>query len=285
MRKIIDTHLHTWSLDKFDYYWLKNETSILNRNYELAEIEPQIEKAGVTAAILVQATNQITESNWLLQLSERYSWVLGAVVWLPLTQPHEVERLLKVYKADPFFKGVRHQIHDEQNPKWLLQTPVLESLHLLAENHIPYDLVGINHHHIDTAIKVAEKVTDLRVVFDHLNQLPVGNDMPYKIWSELLAEASKHPNFYAKLSGMGTAINKGSTWNARDIEPYLQFIFNCFGTDKVFCGGDWPVSLLAGSYEYTWLQYQKVIGTLISTEQQEQVFHKNAEHFYQVKHF
>jgi len=38
MKKIIDTHLHTWDIDKLDYYWLKNDTSILTKTYLLDEV-------------------------------------------------------------------------------------------------------------------------------------------------------------------------------------------------------------------------------------------------------
>jgi L-fuconolactonase len=29
-----------------------------------------------------------------------------------------------------------------------------------------------------------------------------------------------------------------------DIKPYIAFALEQFGSDRCFCGGDWPVSLL-----------------------------------------
>ena len=40
-----------------------------------------------------------------------------------------------------------------------------------------------------------------------------------------------------------------------------------FGTERCFCGGDWPVSELAGSYSKTWSIYKEVINDLIKEKE------------------
>jgi L-fuconolactonase len=37
--EIIDTHVHIWNFAKAEYEWLKNDTSVLNRNYEIEELQ------------------------------------------------------------------------------------------------------------------------------------------------------------------------------------------------------------------------------------------------------
>jgi L-fuconolactonase len=282
MNTIIDTHLHTWNLEKLDYYWLKNDTSILSRTYAIEEINEERKLASISSAILVQATNNLQESDWLLQLAERYDWIGGAVIWLPLMQPAEVEKLMIKYRSNPFFKGVRHQIHDEPNDEWLLQPDVLKSLSILAEHNIPYDIVGIKLNHLKTAIRIAEKLPLLRLVLDHLNQLPVTDTVPKEEWKRLMKICAEHKNIYAKISGLGTALQKGNLWASEDIKPHIDYILETFGVHKVFCGSDWPVSLLAGSYTYTWKQYTNVIETLLREPDIKKVYHENAEQFYQL---
>jgi L-fuconolactonase len=88
-------------------------------------------------------------------------------------QPGKLEQvLLETYSQNTYFKGVRHLIHNEQDPNWLLKNEVIESLAILAKNNFPYDIVGIVPQHIETALKVAERVPELKMVFDHLNQPP-----------------------------------------------------------------------------------------------------------------
>lgn len=278
--KIIDTHLHCWDLQKLDYYWLKGDTSLLAKNYFVEDIRPEMEKSGVTGAVLVQATNSIEETDWFLQLAAHNDWILGAVGWLPLQQPAEVERLLSLYKLNPFFKGVRHQIHDEADDAWLLQPTVLESLRMLMDADVPYDLVGIKPAHIATALKLAEKLPNLRMVFDHINQAPFKEGLQGNRWTELMKEAATHPQFFAKISGLGTGTGKPFEWTDADVAPFVEFILKGFGTSRVFCGGDWPVSLLAGSYTYTWQQYKATFDRLLTDEEKIQVYEINAEKFY-----
>ena len=147
---------------------------------------------------------------------------------------------------------------------------------------LPYDLVGILPQHIETALKVAEMVPGLKMVFDHLNQPPIAAKEEFGKWGELMKEAAGNRNFYAKISGLGTTSQNLAGWTAADIEPYIAFVIKQFGTDRCFCGGDWPVSLLAGSYTRTWNTYMEVMNNLLSEEDQEKVFYSNAKHFYKL---
>jgi len=279
---IIDTHIHIWDFEKAEYLWLKGNTSILNRTYQLEELEPERVAAGIDGGVLVQAANNIEDTNFMLQVATQSPWITGVVGWLPLKDPVETQRLLREeYGAHEYFKGVRHMIHDEADPKWLLQSEVLESLHILARHKLPYDVVGILPEHILTALKVAELVPNLNMVFDHLNQPPISSNEKFGEWGALMKEAATRKNIYAKISGLGTC-SKMMNWNANHIQPYIEFVFEHFGIDRCFCGGDWPVSLLAGSYIKTWEVYQEVIGKLLSEEQQDKVYNENAVEFYQL---
>jgi L-fuconolactonase len=282
MHEIIDTHIHSWNFDKARYEWLENDNSILNRNYEIEELETARVKAGIAGGVLVQAANNLEDTGWMLEVASRTSWLQGVVGWLPLTDPAATEKLLtEKYLRQPYFKGVRHLIHDEKDPRWLLQPTVIESLSLLAKHDIAYDVVGVLTQHIETAMEVANKVPGLRMIFDHLNQPPVGND--FGRWGELMREAAKHKNFFVKISGLGTASKKFNSWTEDDIRPCIEFVLQHFGEDRCCCGGDWPVSLLAGSYAGTWKAYKNVLSELLNEKSQEKVFSINAKLFYKLK--
>jgi len=281
MNRLIDTHIHIWNLSRAEYPWLKGNTSILNRTYDLNELEPQRKTMGITAGILVQAANNAADTAWMIRTAESHPWITGVVGWLPLQDPAATARILEEnYRPSGILKGVRHLIHDEPDPRWLLQDTVLESLGLLAARDIPYDLVGVLPAHIETALKVAEKWPALRMVFDHCNQPPIGRVDSQ--WEALMTAAATHPNFYAKLSGLGTAARKGEAWTAADVEPSIEFVLRHFGVDRCFCGGDWPVSLLAGSYEATWTAYRTLIEKKLDPQAQAQLYHHNAERFYRL---
>ena len=99
-------------------------------------------------------------------------------------------------------------------------------------------------------------------------------------WGDLMKTASQHKNFHAKISGLGTATANPEQWGVEDIKPYVSFVLEQFGTHRCFCGGDWPVSLLAGSYTKTWTTYQSVINELLNETDREKMFYTNAKQFY-----
>ena len=278
---LADTHVHIWDFSKASYSWLDGNTSILNRTYSIDEIAADLQVAAVTHGVLVQAANNTQDTDWMLHVAAHTNWIAAVVGWVPLTNPDVTANALEHYKSNPYFKGVRHLIHDEPNAQWLLQPTVLESLQLLADAGIPYDVVGILPAHIRTALQVAEKVPQLKMIFDHLNQPPIATADRFGEWGELMQEAAQHPNFYAKISGLGTTAQAGNAWTNATIEPYVSFALQQFGVQRCMLGGDWPVSLLAGSYTYTWQQYHTLLQTLLTPEEQHMVKYANAADFYQ----
>ncbi len=280
--RLIDTHLHVWNFGRAEYSWLRNDTSILGRSYHIEEIEQERKTARVSEGILVQAANNMEETAWMLEVAAHTPWINGVVGWVPLTDPEATEDVLQnEYLDNPYFKGVRHLIHDEPDPSWLLQPAVLESLQLLADYNLPYDFVGVLTSHIRTALAVAEKVPKLKMVFNHLNQPPIATGEKYGEWGELMQEAAKHPQFYGKVSGHGNTAKKPD-WSTADIEPYVAFALEQFGEDRLFCGSNWPVSLLAGDYIRTWDIYKEVINSLCDKDGRHKLYYTNAAGFYQL---
>jgi L-fuconolactonase len=51
-----------------------------------------------------------------------------------------------------------------------------------------------------------------------------------------------------KLSGLVTEAD-WNNWRAEDFRPYLDVVFEAFGTERLMFGSDWPVCLLAGTYK------------------------------------
>lgn len=262
--KLIDTHIHVWDLEQVEYSWLMGDTSILNRSYALEGLEDARVAAGVTEGVLVQAANNWEDTQWMLKVAAAHDWIKGVVGWLPLMEPSVTERVL-LEEWGGLLKGVRHLIHNEVDPRWLLQETVLDSLGLLVERDIPYDVVGIVPEHLRTVLEVATRLPGLRMVLDHLNQPPVeirGSD-----WEGLMREAARHDNIYVKISGLG---------RLDDVRPCIEFVLEQFGEGRCFCGGDWPVALLTGSYEEIWKRYLQVVGG------SEQVLYENAKRFYAI---
>jgi len=276
-----DTHVHIWNFERAEYDWLKGNTTILNRSYLTDELDAERKYVGITKAVLVQAANTIKETNYMLETAAETEWIKGVVGWLPLMDTEQSEKILSSqYSQQPYIKGIRHLIHDEPDSKWLLQNEVLESLQLIADYNLTYDVVGVLDEHLKCAITVAEKIPSLKLVLDHMNHPPIGKNLQSTNWYHLMKEAAQYKNIYVKISGLGLCVEQKEQWNADGIKPYIEFALNEFGVNRCFCGGDWPVSLLAGSYTQTWSNYITVLSSLLNKEDLLKVYNINAAAFY-----
>jgi len=279
--KIIDTHVHVWDIEKADYPWLEGDQSILNRTWQIEEIENERKQAGITAGVLVQASGNLEDTELMLDTARKTDWIAGIVAWLPLMDTEATQGLLEErFLKEKNFKGVRHQLHDEKDAKWLLQPSVIESLKIIASYTIPYDVVGILPAHIETVLAVAEKIPGLKMVFDHLNWPPIPTKEKFGRWGELMKEAAKHKNLYAKISGLGTASGNFANRTAEDIRPYVEYALEHFGSERCFCGGDWPVSMLANNYIQTWQITKDILSSLLNETEKKKVLFSNANNFY-----
>ena len=279
--RIIDTHVHVWDLEKAAYPWLEGDQSILNRTWRIEEIADERKKVGITTGVLVQASGNLEDTELLLDTAYKTDWISGVVAWMPLMHPQMTRRLLEErFLQEKYFKGVRHQIHDEKNTEWLLQPNVIESLKDVASYRIPYDIVGILPAHIETVLKLAEKIPELKMVFDHLSAPPVPAKERFGKWGDLMKEAAKHKNFFIKISGLGTASGNFKGRTANDITPYVEFVLEHFGVERCFCGSDWPVSMLANDYVQTWKTTKEILNSLLDNDAKDKVFFTNANSFY-----
>jgi len=282
MEKVIDTHMHSWDLQKVKYSWLDGDTSILAQNYYPSGIEAQLQAANVSTAVMVQAANNLEDTAFMFECAAQYPWIIGVVGWIDLLNPETAKKQLEAHVQNKYFKGIRHLIHDEPDHNWLLQPEVIESLEILADHGVPFDVVGVKIEHIKAAIQVVKQIPHLKMVFDHLNHPPIATSEQFAAWGEAIAEAAAKPNFYAKISGLGTCCANFNDWSASTIEPYVAYVIEYFSVNKLMIGGDWPVSLLAGDYVTTHHKYQAVINKLVAPENQEKIYSTNATSFYKL---
>ncbi len=280
---IIDSHVHIWDLIKVHYSWLQGDTSILARTYLPEELYPQLSKVNVTDAILVQAANNTEDTELMLTAAHENDWIKGVVGWVPLDNPEQTLARIESWKTrNNYLKGIRHLIHNEPDENWLLQDKVIESLKILAAHHLTYDIVGVKEAHLKAAITIAEKIPTLHLILDHLNNPPMKSEAGMETWRNQIQVAAQYKNIYAKISGLGIASGEFETWASSHIQASIEYAIEKFSPDRCMCGGDWPVSLLAGGYLKTIDAYRAIIENCLPIMDQEKVYFKNATLFYQL---
>jgi L-fuconolactonase len=269
----LDAHQHFWKYDAAEYPWITAGTP-LQRDWLPADLKPLAANVGIDGSIAVQARQSIEESRWLLELAEREPFIRGVVGWVDL-QSDAVEEQLARFAPHPKFVGVRHVVQSEP-ADFLLKPEFMRGLKKLAAFNLAYDLL-LFPKHLPSAVKVVGELPEQRFVLDHIAKPMVRAGM-VQPWKADLRELARNPNVFCKISGLVTEANLAS-WRPEDFRPYLDVVFEAFGEDRLMFGSDWPVCLLAASYEqahalvadYAWQ---------FSAEAQAKLFGQNAQRFY-----
>ncbi|WP_433379031.1 amidohydrolase family protein [Streptosporangium sp. CA-115845] len=247
---VIDAHQHFWNLETGSYAWLTPEAGPIHRTFAPEELLGQLATAGVERTVLVQAADTYADTDAMLAQADAHDFIAAVVGWVPLNRPDEAAEALKRYGRHPRFAGVRHLIHDDPDPDWVIQDSVVEGLGLLAAAGLPFDVVAVLPRHLEHVPVLAERVPGLRLVIDHLAKPPI-REKGWEPWASLIARAAEHPNVHAKVSGLNTAAD-AETWTAEDLRPYVDHAIEAFGPDRLMFGSDWPVAVLAGDYAKVW---------------------------------
>lgn len=256
---------------------MKSDNEVLYRDYLPAQLEPVLRENGVSKTVLVQASNSVEESRWLLQLADEYSFIAGVVGWVDLLNPR-VEEQIRELASHPKFKGVRHLVESEPRIDWLAQREVLEGLKALSAFNLSYDLL-VHTRHLKYARRVADHCPELLLVTDHLAKPPIAQQH-FNQWAHELKPLAEYANVYCKLSGLVTEAD-WTNWKTDDLRPYVDYALDLFGPERLMFGSDHPVCLLAASYERVLASFRELLKDL-SRADQDRIFAGNAARFYRL---
>jgi len=275
---IVDSHQHFWQVGRFDYPWMSPEVDALYHDYLPAMLEPILNRNGVEKTILVQASNSVEETRWLLSLAEQNQFIGGIVGWVDL-RSDQVVRQLDEFCAHPKFKGVRHLVESEPADDWLVQENVLNGLRQLSLRGLTYDLL-VHTRHLKHATRVADECPELHLVIDHLAKPPVAR-REIDDWARHLKETARCPNIWCKLSGLVTEAS-WTNWRVEDLRPYVEKVLEYFGPARMMFGSDWPVCLLAASYDQVLESFEILLADVDETNRS-RIFSENAVEFYRIE--
>ncbi len=274
---MIDSHQHFWQVGRFDYPWMTSDLGVLYRDYLPDDLAPILKQNGIEKTVLVQASNSIAESHWLLDLADSNNFIAAVVGWADLTSP-DIDAQLDELCARHKFKGVRHLVESEPNDDWLIEPSVLSGLQQLSARGLSYDLL-VHTRHLEYVPLVAESCPDLKLVIDHLAKPPIARN-EIKEWSHAFEPLARYPNIHCKLSGLVTEANWNS-WQTEDLRPFVDCALEFFGADRMMFGSDYPVCLLTASYDRVLDGFLEILHTL-SDADREKIFANNAAKFYRL---
>jgi len=243
---IIDSHQHFWNYDPIRDSWIDDSMSIIRKNFLPKDLEPILIENGVDGCIAVQADQSELETQFLIDCACSNSFIKGVVGWVDLTSKN-IDNRLNHFSLNPSFKGVRHIVQAEKK-NYLLRKDVQNGISKLKEYNLTFDLL-IYPHQIMNAVELVKKFSDQTFILDHIAKPNISNPISDE-WKCGIKLLSENHNVSCKISGMVTETNNFK-FNNNDFTPFLDIIFNYFGSERIMFGSDWPVCLVAASYNQT----------------------------------
>ncbi len=271
----IDAHQHFWRYDPVELDWIDASMALLRRDFLPGDLAPLLLANGIDACVAVQARQSFQETEFLLDLADRHPIVSAVVGWVDLRSP-EIEAELERLHARPKLAGFRHIAQAEPDDRFLVSPEFVRGIAALARHDFTYDLLVVPRQ-LPAAIELARAFPAQRFVLDHIAK-PEIRARSLEPWATRVRALGQLPNVSCKLSGLVTEAD-WTGWKPEDFRPYLDVIFEAFGTARLMFGSDWPVCLVAASYGRVLGLVRDFIGAL-STDEQAAILGGNAAAFY-----
>lgn len=245
---IVDAHHHLWDPTRADYPWLTDELATIRRAFGPADLAPLLAASGIDATILVQTRSSLEETEEFLATAATTPFIRGVVGWVDLREP-SVDDTIARLRAGPGgdrLVGIRHQVQDEEDPRWLLRPDVRHGIGAVGRAGLVYDLL-VRSRELPAARELVAGTPDVRFVIDHLAKPPI-REGTLQPWADLVAGFAELPNAWWKLSGLVTEAD-WSRWRPADLAPFVAHVLAVVGPERLMFGSDWPVCLLAATYD------------------------------------
>jgi L-fuconolactonase len=273
----IDGHQHFWNFDPEKFDWITEEMSLIKKDFLPGDLKYILQENYFDGCITVQVQQTEEENSFLLNNAKDNDFIKGVVGWVDL-QSENIDERLAYYKQFEILKGFRHILQGEKKRDLMLSPGFKRGISLLNKYNFSYDVL-IFPDQLIFAKELVKEFPKQKFVIDHLAK-PYIKDGRIEEWKKDMEAIATFENVYCKISGMVTEAD-WKNWKAKDFFPYLDVVVKSFGTNRIMYGSDWPVCLVAASYEQV-LNIVREYFSSFSKNEQDLFFGGNAVKFYNI---
>ena len=245
----IDSHHHVWDLSVREQGWMVGEAlNPIKRNFSINDLRQAITGCGIDKTVVVQTVTNYDETPELLELADTDDLVAGVVGFLKIDAEDAIAHLdsYQSLRGFKYLVGIRDIAHDYEDVKYLSKPQVIKNVQELGKRGLVYDLLTKTPH-MRAAIDLVKACPNTKFVLDHISK-PYIAKADMQPWADQITELASFENVVVKVSGLFTEAD-WKNWKKEDFWPYLDHITKSFTPNRMMCGSDWPVCLLAATYK------------------------------------
>ena len=245
---IVDTHTHFYDPGRPQGVPWPPPDSPLYRAVLPEEFRSIAAPRGVAATVVVEASEWVTDNDWVLEIAAGDPMIAGFVGRLDLTDdafPSHLER----FAHTPRFRGIR--LNGRAVEETMRSSGFAGNLSELARLGLALDL-NVGPELLDYVLTLTESTPDLTIVLDHMGGSSRADGRPDDALLETLRRIAERPHVYCKLSGFVEAAAKHHEPVPRDHGYYRRVfdaLFDALGPRRLLWASNWPVSAVMAPYE------------------------------------
>jgi L-fuconolactonase len=271
----IDAHQHFWKYNEVRDSWITDDMAVIQRNFLPEDFRPLLPINNLDGSVVVQSDQSKEENIFQLANGLQHDFIKGVVGWVDL-EADDVSDHLAHYQEFKKMKGFRHVLQGEKQRDYMLRPNFKRGIGKLKEYGYTYDIL-IHTDQLKYTIDFVSSFPEQPFVLDHLAK-PLIKDRQIDSWKKEIEILASFENVYCKVSGMVTEAD-WKNWTSDDFTPYLDVVANSFGAKRLLFGSDWPVCLVAASYQQVF-ELARDYFSKYSKDEQELIFGTNAVRFY-----
>ena len=274
----IDAHQHFWNYDAVRHDWITPAMRAIQRDFLPADLQPVLEKAGIDGCIAVQVDQTEEENAFMLGHAADWDFIMGVVGWVDLGDPNVGERL-DYYKQFPKMKGFRHILQSIPDRAFMLKPGFKRGIGQLQSRGYTYDIL-IYPDQLGYTREFVASFPNQPFIIDHIAKPHIKDRYITEEWKDAMRAVAAYENVYCKISGIVTEAD-WDNWKPEHLKVYIDTVVEAFGPQRIIYGSDWPVCLVAASYD-------QVVGVVreyfssFSADEQAAFFGGNAAKFYKI---
>jgi len=273
----IDAHQHFWKFDPIRDAWIDETMQAIQRDFAPDDLKPLLNPNGIDGCVAVQADQSEAETDFLLDHANAHDFIKVIVGWVDLRSPNITERL-DYYSQFPKLKGFRHVLQGDPDRALMLKPEFMNGIKVLKQYDFTYDIL-IYPDQLKYVPEFVKAFPDQKFVIDHIAK-PNIKTGEINEWAKDIKALSGFENLYCKVSGMVTEAD-WNNWKQNEFTPYLDVVFETFGTKRLMFGSDWPVCNVAGGYDKV-VEIVKSYTAKLSADEQADIWGNNAISFYKL---
>lgn len=284
MLKIIDPHLHLFTLKQGKYQWLKSDSpplwadkKLIQKDFGEADLQLSLPNH-LYGFVHIEAgfdnRQPWREIDWL---EGHCTLPFKSVAFADITANTFSQHihLLRQYQS---VVGIRH-ILDEDAFEILSASSIHQAFELLQNFNLSFDaqLDLTDSRSTEQLVSLAERYSQLKIIINHGGWPPShGVSSDYQRWQENTQKLAEQHNVAMKLSGWEMS---DRNWQLHHATPIIDHCLKVFGNERVMLASNFPLCTFSHTYEELWKIYTSL--EVINRHVFQKITYSNAATWYQ----